>query len=705
MYNNRRRKTRTREQKLRSVLEASARESVVAGASFALVETLLTYTTGAVHRGDAALVFAAGFLLWLAAGTGLGLVLAALQASSARAACLRALVLLGAPLLLFGLRGDFAPAALAARPWVSALRWIGTLLLFGVVAACAWRRRNAGISLGWFAAASLASQTLAALGLAARVVEPSQLATPRLAAVPLALGLLAAVVAGLRQRPARLAAAAPLVALGLAASVAWGFGGSWPRPGPIPGGGVRARGPSVLLITLDTVRADHLSCYGYRLPTTPTLDALASTATLFTRAYAPSPYTLSSHASLFTGLLPSRHGAHPVPYAKDALPTPGGSTLQDFALEDGVETLAMRLAGRGYRTAGIAANDAYLAPWTGLGRGFDYYDTNTSRLAYGYVPLALPLALRLAPALYERLTYGPEWRADKITDAALRFLSRTGPAPFLLFLNYLDAHAPYDPRPPFNARFLARPGMKPASVAAIEADVVGGRRPLGAEERDYLTAQYDGELGFVDEQLGRLFAWLRSARRFDDLIIVVTSDHGEFLGEHGLLEHDNELYEEALRVPLLVKLKKQTLAARLDSRIGLADVPALIERALGAAAAPGTLAEPAGSPEPAVLAEYWTPPRTRRLNPARFRARVLRAIGLGSYKLIERDDGDDALYDLAQDPQEQRNLLETDPVRAREIRARALAGLPPLASASSTRKPPEADAETRERLRALGYAH
>ncbi len=247
--------------------------------------------------------------------------------------------------------------------------------------------------------------------------------------------------------------------------------------------------PSIVLLTLDTVRADRLGCYGRAGAETPNLDRLAREGARFDRAYAPAPLTLPSHASMLTGLYPNRH------LLRDNGP---------YRLRADAPTLAECVKARGYETAAFVSA-APLERRVGLDRGFDRYDDALAERAGTY--------------------FLPERAADRTSDAALEWLGprlreSSGP-PLLLWVHTFDAHAPYAPPSPFAERHRESP--------------------------------YEGEIAFMDSQLGRLLDAIAGSSRADDTIVIAVADHGEGLGEHGEKTHGALLYDSTLRIPLIVK--------------------------------------------------------------------------------------------------------------------------------------------------------
>jgi arylsulfatase A-like enzyme/SAM-dependent methyltransferase len=279
--------------------------------------------------------------------------------------------------------------------------------------------------------------------------------------------------------------------------------------------------PAVLLVVLDTVRADHLSCYGYERPTTPNLDRLAAEGELYRSAWAHSPWTLPAVASILTGLPPQDHMA-----GRAA----GGGF---YPVRAGVVTLAERMQAAGYRT-GAVVNVEFLSPGSGIERGFADYD---------YWPSAA--------------AGQPPRGARETTAAALSWAADQGAAPFFLVVHYFDPHLPFDPPPPYDALYEPEGGERAprgfgADVRVVEEMRTGAKVPT-ERFRESLVARYDGEIRSVDEELGALRHGLEALGRWDSSLVVVVADHGEELWDHGGFEHGHSHHRELLRVPLIVR--------------------------------------------------------------------------------------------------------------------------------------------------------
>ncbi len=411
---------------------------------------------------------------------------------------------------------------------------------------------------------------------------------------------------------------AAIVAIAGAAWFGWRY---WAASRPFAG--------PIVFISIDTLRADRLPIYGYEKITTPAIDALATDGLVFDHAWAHSPQTLPSHASIMTGLLPFEHGV------RDNM---------GFSLKPGAWTLAGALRSAGYATGGFVS--AYvLRADVGIGQGFDAYD---DRL----------------PAASPEVAIGDVQRdgADTLAAAEAWLSSRTS-SKFFLFLHLYEPHTPYAP---------------PARYAKGDP--------------------YDGEIAYADELVGKLIATLKSRGLYDDALIVLLSDHGEGLGDHGEMEHGLFLYRETMHVPLIVKRPgRRGAGTRVAAPVQHIDlVPSLlsmIQAPVPAGLRGRSLApvmDGGAIPEQGLYAEAMYPryhfgwSELYSLTDARFR--FIRA---------PRDE----LYDTTNDPRERRNLAgerEQTRVAMRQALDRLMAG-------AAIDAPGHVSAEDRERLKALGY--
>ena len=462
----------------------------------------------------------------------------------------------------------------------------------------------------------------------------------------------------------------------------------------------RAPRASAVLITIDTLRADRLGCYGYARPTSPHIDALARQGMRFERARTTLPRTTQSIASILTGRLPKTHGARGL-FAR---------------LPEANLTLAEALRQAGYRTAAVVSN-TFLRPGQGFEQGFDSYDNPESR-----------------------------WDADSagaVTDAAIAWLGRAPQdRPFFLWVHYLDPHWRYEPDPSWAHLFDASFSEPFTVYQDLDARrYTKGRLifdpPLTARQEDHVRALYDGEIAQTDAAVGRLLE--RLDRLASPLLVVLTSDHGESLGEHGYhFAHGEYLYEEGLRVPLLVRFPGAVAAGTTNDGMALnIDVAPTIVALLGVdrlqgvegrpLLVPAAASAPPGASPPArfMAAEgrpfSWAESDFQLIHPENPRFFIRGPRGRwssacdGRYKLIHIPvPGGEMLelYDLRDDPGEARNRID-DPALA-EVRQRLLHEVTRFADYGTGAGDVAAprDGETRpgtlspdeeERLRSLGY--
>lgn len=359
------------------------------------------------------------------------------------------------------------------------------------------------------------------------------------------------------------------------------------EPASVPTVGAPVTRPNVLLITIDSLRADRVGAYGYAGARTPTLDRLAADGVLFARTYTSRNGTTPAHATIFTGAYPARHGIR--------------SHMFDL-LSPGVTTLAEAFHGDGYATAGLFSWLAFEPAYSGLDRGFEVYadltvnlpaylaDPRTSALASTYKRLKsvllLPGAVDSQMAFSADIEESLDGKADVTTDAALLWLRQRGAQagtpdrPFFLWIHYWDPHYPYTPPPPFDAVALDGCETCPdGSLPAIRSIQSGAR--LDEIQARHLARHYDGEIAFTDQELGRLLAGLAETGLDRSTLVVVMGDHGECFGELGCWLHGFDLLEPEIHVPLIMRFPNEALAGRrVDAVASNADVmPTLLEYA------------------------------------------------------------------------------------------------------------------------------
>ena len=459
-----------------------------------------------------------------------------------------------------------------------------------------------------------------------------------------------------------------------------------PRPEiPAPAAAeIRGAGTPVVLVVLDTLRADHLDLYGYERETAPNLRQFARTATRYDRATTSASFTVTGHAALFTGLFPSHNGS-------DSGRLPSDAT-----------TLAEYLRRAGYDTWAVVANYGYLGRGYGLDQGFDFADARPGRALFRQPS---PVFLRGHIAAYIRESFLPhlntyDWRsAAEINAATLPIVDEITQRdrPFLLFLNYMDVHRPISLSAEWQDRF---PGRDPdfdwiiewqALKEAVEED---GRRLSESEEAN-LTSQYDGGIAYLDSHVGLLLNDLKERGLFDRSLIIITSDHGEAFGEKSTFGHGRSLYEGVARACLLIKYPGQSRPEVESRPTGVVDVLPTILASLGLPAQAGLdgldLTGRDLSAERVLMAEAFEPEN-----------HVFRALYSGRDKLIAWPDGRRELYDLVEDPLEENDRSAVHPGEVRRLEA-SLKETIERNAYRPTGAPETIDERDRRRLRSLGY--
>lgn len=421
----------------------------------------------------------------------------------------------------------------------------------------------------------------------------------------------------------------------------------------------KSEAPNVLLIVLDTVRADSLSSYGAERDATPNLARLAREGVLFKHARSTAPWTLPAHASLFTSRWPFELTAD-----------------VGRPLDESYPTMAELLATRGYATGGFVANTQNCNAWYGLDRGFEHYEDfyenaavtpveviRSSQLGryVGTSAWGRPLLNRLAGPL----DYRYRKSAAMINRDALAWLSKQEGQPYFLFLNYFDVHDPYIPPPDAERRFSRRSGESQSA-------------------ENLARNAYDDCLRYLDDQIGRLLSELDHRGKLENTLILVTADHGEGFGEHGLAGHGVSLYRSELHIPLI--LAHPTLlptGAEVTEPVSLRDVAPTILDVLGLATAPsfaglslsGTWNESISVAETRVpvLSEVdradHVPDEVEDAPARRGRMRSLVADGR---TYILNGDGSEELYDLHDDPEESNDLADLVDAQEHLTRLRGL---------------------------------
>jgi len=437
---------------------------------------------------------------------------------------------------------------------------------------------------------------------------------------------------------------------------------------------------SIVLISLDTTRADHLGVYGDEKATSPKLDRFAERATVYERAYSTSSWTLPTHASIFTGLLPMQHGAQSDPASENHSLSYGVRPLAES-----FTTLGEMMRDAGYRTGAVVGGPALRREF-GIAQGFEFYDDDLASLGDRF--------------------HGR--RAAKVATSAIQLVERFGDEPYFLFVNFFDPHAPYHPPAPYD-RGLVNPDETEHKVRLI-GRLTAGDRPepverYPADQREWIAGMldaYDAEIRYMDAHLGRLLDAIDASPRGPETLIVITSDHGESFGEHFYLSHGAHLYEDNVRVPLLLRRPGERDGVRVTGQVQTHQLFPTLLGAAGIDVPEGVDARGLEATGGDVLLEV----RRSDLNVkffGDFFDRDQMAIQSWPYKLVLRTTGERELFDLANDPAELHDISTREPERVAELVAKLrseVARRPPEYSEADR---PELRPETEEALRALGY--
>jgi arylsulfatase A-like enzyme len=506
------------------------------------------------------------------------------------------------------------------------------------------------------------------------------------------------------------------------------------------------RRPDIVFLVLDTQRSDRLSCYGYGRETSPHLDSFAANATLFSRAVAPAQWTVPSHASMFTGLYPSGHGV-----------------LQSYSvLPQDIPTLAERLSASGYYTAGFCNNPLVGVINNGLRRGF------TSFLNYSGLLTSRPNQAGLSPHLLDRyrqtfkrliadtlnrvqdsfarsellLAFSftplmvPLWQtalsfkgntSKSLDDATRLLVDRRGledEQPIFTFINLMGTHMPYHPPRSYVERFAPHVLRDQAArhyLRRFNGDIYGWLAPLAgeldAQQKLTLDGMYDAEVAHQDSQVGQFLQQLRQSGALENTLVIVCSDHGEHLGEKHFMGHSISLYNELVRVPLIIHDGTGAFPAG-TTRADVVSTRCLFHTVLTAAGLaseveePLSLAQGTDGGDRQVFAEAIPPQNVVNLLYKRQPELVLahacdqprRAVWLGSHKLIETGGDRLELYDVHTDPQEKLNLTHIFPENVEVLQeCLELFATGSRAIATEDCAPGYDDPDLQRRLRDLGY--
>jgi len=445
--------------------------------------------------------------------------------------------------------------------------------------------------------------------------------------------------------------------------------------------------PNVVLIVLDTARADRFSCMGYTRKTSPNIDALMSQGVIFDRTYSTCCWTLPAHASLFSALYPTQAGAT-------------SETLQFPAAN---ETLAEILTQNGYDTIGIACN-----PWVAKERGFDQGFTEFYEMWRA--------ANRSTPP-HPTLEHDAVQRANTWLDQ-----KKPGSKPFFMFMNLNGTHLPYRPEEPYLSNMIT-PGYNNAEVNRVASitsiwDYLAGA--INLTERDFgiLNDLYDGEVALADYYVAQITEKLQSLGILDDTLIIITSDHGENLGEHGLIDHMICMYDTTIHIPLFIRYPEKFAGGiKIDNLVSIVDIAPTIlnvcnidqeinkvipsEISLANSQRPQRAYVVATNEKPLTgIALMQDRHSNFDIKTIDYRMRSLRT---KEYKLITKSNEDVEMFNLLKDPSEIFNLAETQKDLNNKLQSILQKWIAQIPDAGDISFLESQDSESLEMLRSLGY--
>jgi arylsulfatase A-like enzyme len=468
--------------------------------------------------------------------------------------------------------------------------------------------------------------------------------------------------------------------------------------------------PNILILVMDTARAQSLSCYGYQRATSPNLDRLAADSVLYEQAIAPGCWSLPSQMSLLTGLFPSKHGAHEL----------------HLSYPHHYPTLPEVLRERGYTTLGISPN-SWMSDEFGTTHGFDTY-----LKMWQYWPTLPATAearsrswIRFAHRLnrfYTRYAFPKRNRARHVNQALYNLLDNAQ-EPFFGYVIYWDTHLPYYAHGAHGTRWLPT-GVDLEHALRVDRDHLAyhtGQLSMAEADFEILRACYDGALASIDEEIGYLVDRLLKRGILDRTVLIVTSDHGENIGDHRLMSHAYSLHDTLIHVPLIIRYPTSfPRGERVTSHVQLTDVfPTILDvlqvevpEVRAELQGMSLLGEQMEAADRLAYAEMLAPhPSIQALNrraglpedtPQPRHDRSLRCVRTLDSKFIWSSDGHHAWYDLRQDPSETTNLYPEQPEAAVTLEKHLVswqssAGLPLSTSEHHM------DEDVRQRLRDLGY--
>jgi arylsulfatase A-like enzyme len=410
--------------------------------------------------------------------------------------------------------------------------------------------------------------------------------------------------------------------------------------------------PNIVVIIMDTARADYFGISGELGSFTATVDEIAGEGVVFNNAFATSSWTLPSHVSLFTGLYPHQHGA----------------VHEHFNVDESLKTMAEILRSRGYATVGVNCN-----PWLnkpcGIAQGFDVYEE-----------------------ISRKIEYGRDKGAGLCTITAAEWISRycREGKPFFLFINYLDPHLPFSP--PTHVMTTTNSYLNDGEFAFDSFSVedaesyIAGTTKLTENDLETIRTLYLSEIAYVDEQIGTLVSLFRELDCLDETFMILASDHGEHLGEHNLLGHEFTLFEQVLRIPLIIRYPSTYPPGSIvDTPVSLVDILPTVLELIGDetsyASSSGRsllhVLDWSDEDERTILSElsrpttliydYWKN-KYPEIDMTHY-DRGLRALRMGRFKYVVTSRGEEFLFDLEEDPLEENNLVDTHTDEVKKLRS------------------------------------
>jgi len=444
--------------------------------------------------------------------------------------------------------------------------------------------------------------------------------------------------------------------------------------------------PNIILIVIDTMRSDHLSCYGYERNTTPNIDKFSKDAILFKDCYSQANHSNPGHASLFTGKYPISHGAHdPSYYMLKQI-----KNIMSFPLMDEEVTLAEVLKENGYLTAAANANSVWITKKQGFHQGFDFW---YNKYRFIYEPKIATIFRKLNYFEFISRFTKIYLNAAEINEVVFNWLDKYGKNSFFLFINYMDPHWPYIPEIPYNKSF---PAKTKKIYISNPYKFLRQEQELSEEEKNYLISNYDGETKYTDYHIGILLDKLKSMGIYKNSIIIITSDHGEFLGEHNRIIHGTDLYDPVVKVPLIIKPHKSYKGQLFNKNtVQLIDVfPTILNM----------IAVPIPDDVQGTSLTKDTEHDIISENYNDWGKRDIISLVKDNYKFILSTDGSHELYNLEKDPGEINNLIDKESEIYESLKNELLLWKKSIKEKIIDKKYlPKMDSETIRKLRALGY--